>query len=145
GLDRLLRVRSGALLEVAEDEARIRRARVGEGRFRPHLFAIDDDRMLVPEFRADLDDRGFVAQMELFRLPELDGVLPRPFVSKFHECNPSGARKAGARIRFRPFRSPDRFRRLVLTSGSSGILRGTSEIGLTRCTCPAILRTCRIA
>src|SRR5207249_1598066 len=113
GLDRLLRVRSGALLEVAEDDARLRRARVGERRFRPHLLAVDDDRMLVPECRADLVDRGFVVQVKIFRLPEISGVLPRPFVSKFHECNPSGARKAGARIRFRSFRSPDRFGRLV--------------------------------
>src|SRR5437879_12036436 len=68
--------------------------------------------MLAPEFRADLVDRGFVVQVKIFRLPEISGVLPRPFVSKFHECNPSGARKAGARIRFRPVRSPDRFGRV---------------------------------
>src|SRR5207253_7561149 len=94
GLDRLLRVRSGTLLEVAEDEARIRRALVGEGRFRPHLFAVDDDRMLAPEFRADLVYRGFVAQVELFRLPEISGFLPRPFVSIFLECNLSVALNA---------------------------------------------------
>src|SRR2546427_12697280 len=63
--------------------------------------------MLVPEVRSDLVDRGLITDMELFGLAEFDGVLPRPFVSKFHECNPSGARMAGAGIRFRLASIPD--------------------------------------
>src|SRR5437870_9683658 len=105
GFDRVFGMRPASFLELAEDEVRVRGARVLERRRGPNVLAADDHRMLLSEIRADLVDGGLVRRVEFLRPARLDRVLPRPLVPELHDPTPSGPTDASAENKVSPLRT----------------------------------------